>query len=440
MFRRRAVRRAVRGRIGVRTGSREQPTARRRDRTEEGLTPVTATTATVFRNVRPYGADRAVDLFAADGLLVERLPAGADPLVVEGEGRIALPTLVDAHIHPDKTAWGEPWYGRRPAGSLPEYVGGDVDLYRRQRTPLAARAQRLLAHAVACGTRAVRAHVDVAPAYGLDGVTGLAEARERLAPALDVQLVAFPQHGVRRTPGTAELLAEAAASGLIDAVGGIDPAGFDGGPDGEGPAQLDLVFDLAERHGLQLDVHLHDRGERGLGPLRDILARTRAAGLAGRVVVSHAFCVPELADERLTDLADELAEAGVGLTTVAPSAHQMLPFRELQSHGVRVGLGSDGVRDSWSPYGNADMLHRAHLLGWTTGARTDEELSDCFALAADGGADLLDLPRVTLRPGSPADFMLLPGECLPQIVVDLPPRDVVVHAGRVVARDGRFLG
>ncbi|MGW2545847.1 hypothetical protein ACWC5I_34435, partial [Kitasatospora sp. NPDC001574] len=117
------------------------------------MTATTATaTATVFRNVRPYGADRAVDLFAADGLLVERLPVGADPLIVEGEGRIALPTLVDAHIHPDKTAWGEPWYSRRPAGSLPEYVGGDVDLYRHQRTPLAARAQRLLAHAVACGT------------------------------------------------------------------------------------------------------------------------------------------------------------------------------------------------------------------------------------------------------------------------------------------------
>ncbi|MFF7458472.1 amidohydrolase [Kitasatospora sp. NPDC008115] len=398
------------------------------------------TAATVFRNVRPYGAERPVDLIAVDGVLVERLPDGAEPDVVEGGGRIALPTLVDAHIHPDKTAWGEPWYSRRPAGALPEYVQGDVDLHRHQRTPLAERAHRLLAHAVACGTRAVRAHVDVAPAYGLAGVTGLAEARERLAGALDVQLVAFPQHGVRRTPGAGELLAEAAASGLIDAVGGIDPAGFDGGPDGEGPAQLDLVFDLAERHGLRLDVHLHDRGERGLDPLRDIAARTRAAGLAGRVVVSHAFCVPELAGDRLGALAEQLAEAGVGLTTVAPSAHQVLPFRELLARGVRVGLGSDGVRDSWSPFGNADMLHRAHLLGWTTGARTDQELADCFALAADGGADLLDLPRVTLRPGSPADFMLLAGECLPQVVVDLPARELVVRAGRVVARDGRLLG
>lgn len=24
---------------------------------------------------------------------------------------------------------------------------------------------------------------------------------------------------------------------------------------------------------------------------------------------------------------------------------------------MQVGLGSDGVRDSWSPFGNADMLH-----------------------------------------------------------------------------------
>ncbi|MFD9687535.1 amidohydrolase [Kitasatospora sp. NPDC059146] len=395
---------------------------------------------TVFRDVRPFGAAEAVDLVAVDGVLAERVPDGAAPQIVEGAGRIALPTLVDAHIHPDKTAWGEPWYSRRPAGSLPEYVQGDVELHRRQRTPLAERAHRLLAHAVTRGTRAVRAHVDVAPAFGLAGVTGLAEVRERLAGALDLQLVAFPQHGVRRTPGAGELLAEAAASGLIDAIGGIDPAGFDGGPDGTGPAQLDLLFGLAEQYGLRLDIHLHDRGERGLGPLREIAARTAAAGLAGRVVVSHAFCVPELTGPPLAGLAELLAGSGVGLTTVAPSAHQVLPFRVLREHGVRVGLGSDGVRDSWSPYGNADLLHRAHLLGWTTDARTDGQLADCFALAADGGAELLDLPPVTLAPGSPADFMLLTGECLPQVVVDLPPRELVVRAGRVVAREGRFTG
>ncbi|MCU7820777.1 hypothetical protein KSNIM_03655, partial [Kitasatospora sp. DSM 101779] len=88
--------------------------------------------------------------------------------------------------------------------------------------------------------------------------------------------------GGRRAPDAGALLAEAAASGLIDAVGGIDPAGFDGvGAAGEGPYQFDRVFGLAEEHGLLVDVHLHDTGERGPAPLRGIAARTRAARLQG---------------------------------------------------------------------------------------------------------------------------------------------------------------
>ncbi|WP_030461882.1 amidohydrolase [Kitasatospora sp. NRRL B-11411] len=390
---------------------------------------------TLFRQVRPFGGP-VTDLVAVDGVLAAELPPGAHPSsVLEGGGRIALPTLVDAHIHPDKTSWGEPWYSRRPAHSLPEYVVGDVELYEHQRAPIGERAHRLLAHAVTRGTRAVRAHVDVAPAYGLAGATGLREAAGRLAGKLDVQSVAFPQHGVVRTPGVAELLTEAAREHLVDAVGGIDPAGFDGGS-ADGREQFDLLFGLAERYGVLLDVHLHDRGAAGLGPLRELAARTVAAGLQGRVTASHAFCLPELPAAELARTADVLADAGIALTTVAPSAHQVLPFRELQARGLRIGLGSDGVRDSWSPYGNADMLHRAHLLGWTTDARTDQELTDCLELAAHGGAELLGLPRADLTPGSPADFLLVDGECTPQVVVDLPPRELVVKAGRVVAEHG----
>lgn len=56
----------------------------------------------------------------------------------------------------------------------------------------------------------------MAPAYGLAGVEGVADARERLRHALGVQIAAFPQHGVIRTPGTAQLLEKAARTGAID--------------------------------------------------------------------------------------------------------------------------------------------------------------------------------------------------------------------------------
>ncbi|WP_436775224.1 amidohydrolase [Yinghuangia sp. YIM S09857] len=388
-------------------------------------------TVTVYRDIRPMAGEPA-DLVAVDGVFAARVPDGAVAEVVDGRRRIAVPTLVDAHIHPDKTAFGEPWYSRRPAATLADHVHGDVELYEAQRTPVGERALRLLSHAAVSGTRAVRAHVDVAPAFGLDPLDGVAAAREALLGVLDVQIVAFPQHGVQRLPGVADLLEEAVRAGLADVVGGLDPAGFDG----DRPGQLDTVFGLAERYGAAVDIHLHDTGEPGLGPLRDICARTRALGLAGRVTVSHAFCLAGLPEAELDAIASRLADAGVALTTAALGEATVLPFRELAERGVLVALGSDGVRDAWSPFGDADMLHRAHLLGRCIDARLDEELDACLALAAHGGAKLLGLPTVDFSPGSPADFMLLAGECVPQIVVDLPARAMVVRGGRIVARDG----
>ncbi|MFC9699612.1 amidohydrolase family protein [Streptomyces sp. NPDC056943] len=390
--------------------------------------------AVVFRNVRPFGAAKPTDLVVVDGRIANG-PAPRGAKVVEGGGRIALPSLVDAHIHPDKTTWGGSWVSRRPASSIADYVAQDVELFKAQRRPVAERAYGLMSHAVARGTRAMRAHADVAPAYGLAGVEGVAEARKRLRHALDVQIVAFPQHGVIRTPGTAALLERAAREGTIDMIGGIDPIGFDQALD----AQLDLVFGIADRHGVGVDIHLHDRGEKGIKAMRGIIDRTRALSLAGKVTVSHVFCLPGLSDRELGSLATDLGDQDIALTTVAPSDSLVLPIARLREHGVRVGLGSDGVRDSWSPFGNADMLHRAQLLGWVTDVRLDEELSDCYRVAAHGGADVMGLAHADLTPGAPADFVLVRGECLPQVVVDMPQRDMVVHGGVVVARNGEFV-
>ncbi|MEV0524301.1 amidohydrolase family protein [Streptomyces sp. NPDC050439] len=389
--------------------------------------------AVVFRDVRPFGVKTPVDLTVVDGRITQgRAPKGAK--VIDGGGRVALPSLVDAHIHPDKTTWGGDWVTRKPASGIADYCAQDVELFKSQARPVGERAHGLMAHAVTRGTRAMRAHVDVAPAYDLAGVEGVNAARERLRDALDVQIVAFPQHGVIRTPGTAELLEEAARSGAVDLVGGIDPISFDGAMD----EQLDLVFGLADRHGVGVDIHLHDRDEKGTKVLRAIIERTRALSLRGKVTVSHVFCLPNLSDTDLGKMAADLGEQDISLTTVAPNESLVLPIARLREHGVRVGLGSDGVRDSWSPFGNADMLHRAHILGWVTDVRLDDELTDCYDVGAHGGADVMGLDHADLRPGSPADFILVRGECLPQVLVDMPQRDMVVHGGKVVARNGEL--
>ncbi|MET9712105.1 amidohydrolase [Nocardiopsis alba] len=383
---------------------------------------------TIFRNVRPMGGE-PIDLTVVDGVVATEARGPVEE--VDCGGGVALPTLVDAHIHPDKTTWGEPWYSRRAARGIAELGEQDAEVFRNMPTPVSVRSGRLMGHAVTRGTRAMRAHADIAPAYGLEGLLGVREAAASLSHALDVRIVAFPQHGVRRAPGTDALMEEALRTGAADLIGGIDPEGFDEDLDG----QLDLVFGLADRYRVGVDIHLHDRGPVGSRSLWAIIERTRALDMGGSVTVSHAFGVAEV-DEGFDALASALGEAGIALTTIAPDPARVLPVARLREHGVRVGVGSDGVRDAWSPFGDADMLHRAHRLATTLRARLDEQLSDAFLTAANDGAALVDLPQVDFTPGSPADFLVVDGECLPQIVVDLPPRRLVVRAGRVVARDG----
>ncbi|HEY0638675.1 MAG TPA: hypothetical protein VGD67_13575, partial [Pseudonocardiaceae bacterium] len=95
----------------------------------------------VFTGVRPLGGELA-DLVVTDGVVTAHEPPGRGhgDRVVAGEGRIALPTLVDAHIHPDKTTWGQPWVSRRPASGIAELGRADADLFRALPAPVAERA------------------------------------------------------------------------------------------------------------------------------------------------------------------------------------------------------------------------------------------------------------------------------------------------------------
>ncbi|MEU3603838.1 amidohydrolase [Streptomyces sp. NPDC006798] len=394
-------------------------------------------TPVLFTAVRtPDG--RLVDLLTADGRITDLGPATSDGppagyATVDAGGSLALPSPVDAHIHPDKTAWGGPWLSREPARSLRDLIEGDVRARSRVPGSVAERSGALMDTAVAHGTRAMRAHVDVAPVYGLSAVHGVRAAADARADLLDVQVVAFPQLGLVSRPGTAELLTRSLAEGA-DVLGGLDPVGVDGDRDG----QLDFLFRTAARAGVPLDVHLHDGNPDGVRQLTEIARRTVDAGLEGRVAVSHAFCVADLAGDELAATARLLAESGIALTTCALGADPVLPTAALTGHGVLVAAGSDGVRDAWSPFGDGNMINRAHLLAYRTDARTDGELVACYDVVAQGGAALLGLEPSRLAVGDPADFVLVGAASVPEAVVDRPVPRFVVRGGRVIARDGRL--
>ena len=284
------------------------------------------------------------------------------------------------------------------------------------------------------GSTAIRSHVDIDTDGGLRSFEGVAATREEYRDEVDIEIVAFPQSGLMCRPGTLELM-EAALAGGADVVGGLDPCAIDRDPKG----QLDAVFALAEKHGKPIDIHLHEPDELGAFSIEMILDRTLAHGMQGKVAISHAFCLGMSDRSRVHALVERLAEARVAVATVATPSRPVPSAAELRAAGVTLCAGSDGIRDTWGPYGNADMLERAMLLGLRNNFRTDSEVEYALWCCTHGGAKMMELPDYGLEEGCTADLVLVEAEAVAHAVASRPTRKLVVKRGRVVSRDGRPL-
>ncbi|MBT9385921.1 amidohydrolase family protein [Pseudooceanicola sp. CBS1P-1] len=383
----------------------------------------------LIRDVRIDG--RRVDLRLRDGLIVETGPgldAAEGEALLEGQGRLALPALVDGHVHLDKTLIGLPFIPHIPGTTIAARIAAERHLRRSVALPVADRARALIARLSALGTVALRSHVDIDPEVGLDSLHQILALKAELAGVMQIQTVAFPQSGILREPGTAALLEEAAKAG-VDLIGGLDPAGIDGDITGH----LDTIFGLAERHGLGLDIHLHDGGELGAHELSQIARRTARAGLSGRVNVSHAFCLGALSPDAFARIAAELAEAGVSIMTSAPGPVPMPPVKALRAAGVTVFAANDNIRDAWSPFGSGDLLERAAILCDRQDFRADADLELALDLVSTVPGAVLGRPRADLTPGALADLMLVPAGSRAEAVAARPPERLVIKGGRVVA-------
>ncbi len=356
--------------------------------------------------------------------------AATDELIDLG-GLLLLPAFVDGHLHLDKTHWGAPRLPHVGGRSVRERIAAERIQRHKVALPIEARASALVRTLIANGVTRVRSHVDIDNDVGLDNLEAVIRVREAFRDWIDIQLVAFPQSGVTTETGAPDLLAAALMAGA-EVIGGLDPAGFDGDVKG----QFDIVFGLAEAFGKGIDIHLHDFGDTGAGELRDIAERTIAAGLQGRVAVSHAFALGTIAPRLFEETAELLARAEVAIMTSCPASAPVPPVKALRARGVTVFAGSDNIRDCWSPFGNGDMLDRAAIIAQRHEMFTNRDLGHAFVLATSEADKALGDPRRGLRAGAVADLVAIEAASVAEAVADRPPRSLVLRAGRIAAERG----
>jgi len=378
-----------------------------------------------------------------DGRIVEVTPGLQAPARerLDAAGLLVSPPFVDPHFHMDATlSHGLPRINE--SGTLLEGIA----LWGELKPLLTAEAliERALAYcdwAVAKGLLAVRSHVDTSDA-SLLAVDALLEVKRRVAPYLDLQLVAFPQDGVLRTPGGVENLKRALDKG-VDVVGGIPH--FERTM-ADGAASVRLLCEIAAERGLPVDMHCDESDDPLSRHIETLAFEAQRLGMQGRVTGSHCTSMHSMDNYYVSKLLPLIREAGVGIVAnpliniTLQGRHDTYPKRrgmtrvpELMAAGINVAFGHDCVMDPWYGMGSGDMLEVAHMGLHVAQMTSQGGIRQCFDAVTVNAARMVRLAHYGLEAGCDASFVLLQARDPVEAIRLRAARLKVYRRGRLLA-------
>ena len=397
----------------------------------------------IIRNANLPDGRTGIDIAVADGRIADVAPRldGRAHREIDVAGRLATPPFVDSHFHLDSTLT----YGRPRVNASGTLLEG-IELWGELKPGLTIedfkdRARHLCHWSMARGTLAIRSHVDVSDDRLL-AVRALLEVREEIKPYMDLQLVAFPQDGYLRCPGSAANLKRALDMG-VDVVGGIPH--FERSM-ADGAASVKELCELAAERGLRVDMHCDESDDPLSRHIEMLTFQTQRLGLQGRVTGSHLTSMHSMDNYYVSKLIPLMAEAQMhvvanplinitlqGRHDTYPKRRGMTRVKELMAAGINVAFGQDALLDPWYSFGSHDMLEVAHMglhVGQMTGA---DQMRQIFEAVTYSGAKVLGLEDYGLTPGCRADMVVLQAADIHEALRLKPARLFVMRRGRIIA-------
>jgi cytosine deaminase len=384
-----------------------------------------------------------VDVLVAGGKIVDVSPRieAAAARTVDAQGYLLTPPFVDAHFHMDATlSYGLPRVNE--SGTLLEGIAlwGELKPLLTQEA-IVERALRYCDWAVAKGLLAIRSHVDVCDPRLL-AVEALLHVKAQVKPYLDLQLVAFPQDGVLRSPNAVELLKKALAMG-VDVVGGIPH--FERTMD-DGTQSVRILCEIAAEQGRLVDMHCDETDDPASRHIETLAMQSLRLGMQGRVTGSHLTSMHSMDNYYVSKLIPLMREAGVSavanplINITIQGRHDTYPKRrgmtrvpELMAAGITVAMGHDCVMDPWYGLGSGDMLEVASMGLHVAQMTSQAGMRACFDAVTVNAAKILHLPGYGIAPGNRADFVLLQARDPVEAIRLRAPRLAVFRSGTLVA-------
>ena len=397
----------------------------------------------IIKNANLSNDQTGVDIACKDGVIIsiERGINANAKKTIDAQGHLVSPPFVDPHFHMDATlSLGTP--RMNVSGTLLEGISLWSELKPIQNVEqIIDRALRYCDLAVSMGIGAIRSHVDICD-NSLKGVEALLEVQRKVAPYIELQLVAFPQDGIFRDPNAKVNLINSLDMG-VNVVGGIPH--FERTMQ-DGADSVKFLCEIAAERGLMVDMHCDESDDPQSRHIETLAFETSRLGLHGRVAGSHLTSMHSMDNYYVSKLIPLMAEAEIHaipnplINIMLQGRHDSYPKRrgqtrvpELKNAGINVGFGSDCVMDPWYSLGKADMLDVAHM-GLHVGQLSSRlDMEWCFDAVTLNSANIMGLEGYGLKRGCKADMVILQANDKIDAIRLRANRLFVIRAGKVIS-------
>jgi cytosine deaminase len=404
----------------------------------------------IIRNANLPDGREGFDIGIAGGKIaaIEQSIAATAGETIDATGRLVSPPFCDPHFHMDATlSLGMP--RMNVSGTLLEGIAlwGELRPLLTKEA-LIERALRYCDLAVTQGLLYIRSHVDTSDPR-LVTAEALLEVKEKVAPYIELQLVAFPQDGYYRAPDGVASLERALDMG-VGIVGGIPH--FERTME-DGARSVEALCRIAADRGLPVDMHCDETDDPMSRHIETLAAQTVRFGLKGRVAGSHLTSMHSMDNYYVSKLIPLMAEAEInvipnplinimlqGRHDTYPKRRGMTRVRELMAAGLNVSFGHDCVMDPWYSMGSGDMLEVAHMAIHVAQMAGIEDKRKIFDAITVNSAKTMGLEGYGLDVGCKADLVVLQAADVTEALRLKPNRLFVIKAGKVIARTAPRVG
>ena len=330
---------------------------------------------------------------------------------IDAAGNLVTESFVNTHLHLCKVYTLEMMDAKALNAYHGEGMGGAmtaIELAARVKANynekwILPNVRKALKLAALNGNLHIRAFADVDSKAKLIGLKALLKARDEFKGVVDVQVVAFPQDGIVREPGTLDLIKEAMDLGA-DVVGGIPWIEF---TEKDEQTHVDEMMKLAIAYDADISMLVDDAGDPTLKTLEMLAVRTIEEGRIGRSLAHHARAMALYPTPYFKKISALMKQAGMGVVSDPHTGPLHARVKELLAEGNLVCIGQDDISDAYYPYGRNNMLEVAFLASHLLWMTTFPEMETLYDLITVNPAKCINLPKFGLKEKNNANLVVL---------------------------------